>query len=986
MRRLSSFLTQIKHILIFRACLLLLVFLFLPATSYAKTEGSTLPATDITNTLVIEYRPSAFGVAALAAHNLALYRTIVQHADQITQLNGKTFITVTAENVDARAQLMKELQHTPGIANVQQDQLRHITVLPDDPNFSDQWHLQEAAAGGINAAEAWDTQTGSRNVVVAIIDTGVDTDHPDIADNLWVNDGEIPDNDIDDDGNGYVDDVNGYDFVDDNGNPSPSPDGRDNDGYAGADTGVTHGTHVAGIVAAVGDNGVGLSGVAWHASLMAVQVLDDEGAGTDSAIAAGIQYAVDNGANIVHMSLGGYGSTDVLEEGVNYAIDHGVAVIAAAGNDGVNINQNEFYPICYPQVIGVASTSEAGEASTFSNYGDACVDVAAPGEYIYSTFYSDDNGYGFDNLYGELSGTSMATPVVSGVATLLLSQDPTLSISELHDVITLTADDIDMGSAYGTGRVDAAAAVEGIALADNPDAPSNMKAYIDSKKKTAIKQNTRSSETTPYFTWSAVSDDDGIAGYYVYFGKDQHAKPVNKGTFQTGTTFSPEEISGDQVQYYLRVVAEDGVGNRSNSAAALTYIIDTSVAKPQQVTLQKTSNGVKVSWAKVRNEHVTQYRVLRTRVVKRDNDSHLSAVEPLRRIATVKQPKKAFIDKKVKPGARYLYQVQAVDDLDNTAVSKKKTIRFTPRERLVISSVYNDVPTVRVYNIKSNTYEKTFQPFAPGSMTRMETAVGDTDGDLHDEVMTAAGSGVPTVKIFEASGREVAHFNAYEKLFTGGVRVAVGDFDADGIDEIATVPGPGRPAEVRLFDADGKKQDSFFAFDRSLLTGAFITAVNWDGIGSDEIAVAQDAGGHGQVFIFSSTGKLLDRFTPYENNLGQDGIRLASVARSGSAQEDMVTTPVNGKVLVQRFRMNANGHARLVQPGFFGFVQTYTGGGTIAAGNISQIGSDRIVVGSNGDRQATIQVFNATGGILEKTLFPFGGFTGPITVASGWVY
>ncbi len=234
---------------------------------------------------------------------------------------------------------------------------------------------------------AWRQTTGA-DVTVAIIDSGVDLGHPDLAPNLWTNPREIPGNGIDDDGNGYVDDVHGYDFVDNDGTP------QDANG---------HGTHVAGIVGARGGNGIGGAGVAWQARLMAIRVLDDQARGTTAAVAAGIRYAVDNGARIVNLSLAGPTSTPDLEDAVRYARAHGVLIVAAAGNDGADLSTSPTYPAAYGEdnVLGIAATTRDGGLSSVSDYGPGA-DIAAPGEQILST--SAGGGYEWR------TGTSMAAP------------------------------------------------------------------------------------------------------------------------------------------------------------------------------------------------------------------------------------------------------------------------------------------------------------------------------------------------------------------------------------------------------------------------------------------------------------------------------------------------------------------------------------------------------------------------------------------------
>ena len=288
---------------------------------------------------------------------------------------------------------------------------------------------------------AWRQTTGA-DVTVAIIDSGIDLGHPDLAPNLWTNPGEIPGNGVDDDGNGYVDDVHGYDFVDNDGTP------QDANG---------HGTHVAGIVGARGGNGIGGAGVAWQARLMAIRVLDGQARGTTAAVAAGIRYAVDNGARIVNLSLAGPTSTPDLEDAVRYARARGVLIVVAVGNDGADLASAPTYPAAYGEdnVLGIAATTRDGGLSSVSDYGPGA-DVAAPGEQILSTALG--GGYEWR------TGTSMAAPEVAGALVLLAAARPDLDGNGLRDA--LLAGVRHTGLPVSAGALDVGAALRGVIAPD----------------------------------------------------------------------------------------------------------------------------------------------------------------------------------------------------------------------------------------------------------------------------------------------------------------------------------------------------------------------------------------------------------------------------------------------------------------------------------------------------------------------------------------
>ncbi len=305
-----------------------------------------------------------------------------------------------------------------------------ICATPDDPSYSEQWSLTK-----IHAPEAWDTCRGGNDVAVAIIDTGVDYNHRDLQGNLWVNEAElngIPD--IDDDGNGYVDDIHGYNFAYDTGDPA------DDHG---------HGTHCAGIVAAVGNNALDVAGVCWSVRIMAIKVLEADGEGSAADAVPAIYYAVGNGADVISGSWGGQDSSYALREAISYAHRHGVVVVTAAGNES---SDAPYYPAAYPEVISVAATDSSDHRWYLSNYG-SWVDIAAPGRDILSLRRG-----GFPSVAGgsrtvRMSGTSMAAPHVSGTCALLLSANPWLTCDEVHDIVTTSGDPIAEGICSSNSRL-----------------------------------------------------------------------------------------------------------------------------------------------------------------------------------------------------------------------------------------------------------------------------------------------------------------------------------------------------------------------------------------------------------------------------------------------------------------------------------------------------------------------------------------------------
>jgi subtilisin family serine protease len=277
-------------------------------------------------------------------------------------------------------------------------------VVTDDPGNDLTWGLD-----AINAPEAWNYSTGSRDVVVGVIDTGVDLDHPDLIANLWTNTGEIAGDGIDNDGNGYVDDIHGYDFADNDGNPDDAING--------------HGTHVSGTIGGVGDNGIGVSGVNQAVSIMALRFIGASGSGSSFNAARAVEYATMMGADLTNNSWGG----GPFDNAVHDAIAAGPLFVASAGNGAFDNDGTPYYPQGYDldNVISVAATGETGLLSGFSQWGLKSVDIAAPGVAIWSTLPLELGSYAF------YDGTSMAAPHVAGAAALLLSIFPDLTAVEL---------------------------------------------------------------------------------------------------------------------------------------------------------------------------------------------------------------------------------------------------------------------------------------------------------------------------------------------------------------------------------------------------------------------------------------------------------------------------------------------------------------------------------------------------------------------------
>lgn len=332
--------------------------------------------------------------------------------------------------------VLAALRRRPDVEYAEPNPVISACVAPNDRLYADQWSLAR-----IHAAEAWDTCRGSNEVVVAVIDTGVDYNHPDLQGNLWIN--EVESKGLfgaDDDKNGYTDDARGYNFA------YGSNDPIDDHG---------HGTACAGIIAAVGNNNRDIAGVCWTAKIMPLKILDSTGNGTVADAIPAIHYAVDNGADIISGSWGGEENSAALQEAIAYARDQGVVVVAAAGNAGLS---TPYYPAAYPEVISVAATDETDQRWIGSNYG-AWVSLAAPGVKIVSLSATVPGQVARDKDRSVMTGTSLAAPHVTGTCALLLAADPFLTCAEVQQIVTTTGDSIDPGTCSSNRRLNVANAL-----------------------------------------------------------------------------------------------------------------------------------------------------------------------------------------------------------------------------------------------------------------------------------------------------------------------------------------------------------------------------------------------------------------------------------------------------------------------------------------------------------------------------------------------
>ena len=353
------------------------------------------------------------------------------------------------ETVRGAANAERELRQSPLVNTVTLDHtLRANTVDTNDPLIGSVWGLD--SNHGVDAEVAWAISSGAEEIVVAVIDSGVDIAHADLSTVIWSNDDEIPDNGIDDDGNGYIDDTYGWDFTGEYDNIPQDEHG--------------HGTNVGGRIAAVRNNNEGIAGVADNVKIMALRFLDKNGSGNTSWALSALEYAVSNGAQISNNSWGGGGYESALYNAIASAGNSGHLFVAAAGNDGLNADTNPMYPAAYdlPNILSIAAINSSGSLAGFSNYGPTRVDIGAPGVDILSTMSADSSACSSaPPCYTSWDGTSMAAPHAAGVAALMLGVNATLTPEEIIQIMidTVRPTAALNGKVSSNGELDGGAAV-----------------------------------------------------------------------------------------------------------------------------------------------------------------------------------------------------------------------------------------------------------------------------------------------------------------------------------------------------------------------------------------------------------------------------------------------------------------------------------------------------------------------------------------------
>ncbi|HET6428712.1 MAG TPA: S8 family serine peptidase, partial [Phycisphaerae bacterium] len=521
------------------------------------------------------------------------------------------------------------------------------------------WHLPK-----IQAPTGWDVTTGSSSVIIAFVDSGVDTNHPDLAGRIWNN----PSPGTDPEGM-YFEDFHGWSFVDGNNNVQPVPGGGDNDT-------VSHGTLTAGLAAAIGNEGYGTAGVSWQPKIMECKVFDAGGNGaSNSMIVEAMDYAVARGAKVINLSLGTQGTFEsIYTPAVRAAYEAGVVVVAAAGNNTTAFNNNSTSwssPVCNDSdathpganwVLGVAATDQFDRKSDFSNWDSSTaktfVDVAAPGTVVYGTVFQDGSPQ-FSAFWGTNSGTSFSAPIVAGLAALVLSQHPTYTPAQVIATIRGNADNIDSVSGYpgmlGGGRVNMARALD---VVSPPQAVTNVQAA----------DTLGDSGGSITVTWLKSGDDgagaNSVTGYTLLRREGVGGAFASAGSVAAGVQQYLDTTTTDGVPYYYKVRTFAGALFSDSSIVGPAQSRDDS--PPAKITTlaavdrpADSGGAINLTWTYTPPADFAAYRLYRDAYA----FTTVAGRTPIQTITD--SGATGYTDATVTDGADYYYALTAVDQSGN---------------------------------------------------------------------------------------------------------------------------------------------------------------------------------------------------------------------------------------------------------------------------------------------------------------------------------
>lgn len=663
-------------------------------------------------------------------------------------------------------------------------------LATEDPYFYEQWYLDN-----IKAKDAWTVTKGDSSVVVAVVDTGVDIDHPDLQGNLWINTDEVTGDGIDNDHNGYIDDVRGWDFIQNTADPNPKVKA----GYSEA--AVNHGTFVAGLISAVHDNGFGIKGITSKVKIMPLIVLDTTGYGGSSAVSKAIDYAVANGADIINLSFGGNEYSTQLKNSIINAYNHGVLIVAAGGNalnggTAQDMTNAPVYPICYDQelpeniVLGVIATDKSSHVASYANYGKGCIDIAAPGEDVTSLGYQDSKYSTFQDfvLHG-WRGSSFSSAMVSGGAALLKSVNRSLTAKQMIQILTERSGLIFLDAKHkgkaGQGLLNIKKALDYV-LGTNPPAttPAQPTTPVYSPP-----SSTASVVTAAELYVATRAKGSGIVRVFnSQFQKTKEIKVLSGDKFH-GLNLSLADVDYDGQQ---DIVAGGVKGDQPfiRVLTAQDKIASSFFAYPENFR-----GGVKVAAGDVDKDNKME-------LVVAPESGEKPVIKILNQNGKLKKEFLAF-NATFKTGMEI-----AVGDVNGDG---KAEIVAAPHAGLM--------PKIKIFN-DQGVLLKSLVVYTAAFTGGVNIALADIDKDGKLDIITGAGpGGGPHVEAFNYQGARLSSFLAFPSNMKAGVAVSAFDWNNDGYMEfvVAALP-PGGP-HVKVFNRSGAMLGEFFPLEINFLGG-----------------------------------------------------------------------------------------------------------------------------------------------------------------------
>jgi len=568
---------------------------------------------------------------------------------------------------------------------------------PNDPNI-----IYQSYFDLINIEPSWSNDLViNKEIVVAVLDSGIDLDHPDLKNNLWTNMGEIPNDGIDNDGNSYIDDINGWDFVDSDNIAEPDIDGEYD--Y----TAVNHGTVIAGIIAAEA-NDSGIVGIAPDSKIMPLRILNEKGAGNTLVLSQAINYAIENGADIINLSLVGSAYNNDLKQAIIDANNKGIVIIAASGNEeelGLDLNKNPQYPVCdigsINRVFGVAAVDKYKELTSFSNYGKDCIDISAPGTEFYSTVFHDSSDNRFSKYYNSgWSGTSAAAPIISATAALIKMNYPDLRPDAIYRILSSSTSELKTTNPLNYKEL-------GSGLINIGDALNKAEQYVNQEIGLVLAPEAGSEPKI------LILDNEGnIKSSFMAYSPD----------FYGGVNIAVGDVNGDGIDEIITAPLEGG-GPHVRVFDKTGKVLDQFMAYADNFY-----GGVNIAVGDVRNSGIVN-------IITAPYSNHIPEIKVFKNGRSIHR----FLayDKSITGGVKL-----TVGDINNDNWKE------------IITVPDNNTPTIKLFNFKGRNKGE-FLAYSKYLKTGIDIKARDYSGDGIPELLTLPNKGSSSLfKIYDDNGLE----------------------------------------------------------------------------------------------------------------------------------------------------------------------------------------------------------------------------------------